>query len=58
MPWPDAATHSIRGDLAGTDLNALEVNVGGHGTVMDPSYWALGGRSSVRSEQRIHGYDH
>jgi hypothetical protein len=39
---PGAAAHSVRGDLAGTDLNALEVNVGGHGTVMDPSYWALG----------------
>jgi hypothetical protein len=50
MPWPDAATHSIRGDLAGTDLNALEVNVERHGTVMDPSDWALG-RQIQRSKR-------
>jgi hypothetical protein len=39
---PGAAAHSVRSDLAGTDLNALEVNVERHGTVMDPSDWTLG----------------
>ena len=39
-----AAAHSVRGDLAGTDLSALDVNVGRHGTVMDFifAYLALG----------------
>ena len=44
MPWPmyDIIACNVRGDLARTDLDVSQVDVGNFGTVIDPSYWAFG----------------